>query len=85
MFSSWLRTIKDYLKGFFLYSLLSNLHSQKRCAENLFMLGLFGSEIGFPFLFNYYHLRLMPYYVQQLGLWKKRVLKERDFFDQISD
>jgi hypothetical protein len=49
------------------------------------MLGVFGSEIGFPFLFNYYYLRLMPYYVPQLGLWKKRVLKERDFFDQISD
>jgi hypothetical protein len=85
VFSSWLRTIKDYLKGFFLYSLLTNLYSQKRCTENLFMLGIFGSEIGFPFLFNYYHLGLLPYYVRQLGPWKKRVLKERDFFDHISD
>jgi hypothetical protein len=85
VFSSWLRAIKDYLKGFFLYGMLSHLYAEKRCVENLFMLGIFGSTIGFPFLFNYYHLTLLPHYVRHLGPWKKRILKERDFFDQISD
>jgi len=28
-------------------------------------------------------LRLFPYYVKRLGPWKRRVLRERDFFDHI--
>jgi hypothetical protein len=85
MFSSWIRSIKDYLKGFFLYGLLNHLYAEKRCVDELFMVGLFGNLIGIPSLFNYYHLRLMPYYVRRLDPWKRRVLKERDFFDRVYD
>ena len=85
MLSSWIKTIKDYLSGFFLYGHLSYLYSEKRCLDTMFMLGLFGNYIGFPSLFNYYHLRLLPYYVRQLKPWKRRVLRERDFFDQVYD
>jgi hypothetical protein len=85
VFSSLIKTIKDYLIGFFLYGQLSYLYSEKRCVDHLFMLGLFGNSIGFPSLFNYYHLRLLPYYIRQLKPWKRRVLKERDFFDQVYD
>jgi hypothetical protein len=77
--------MKEYLKGFFLYGVLSHLRAEKRCMDNLFMLGVFGSLIGFPSLFNYYYLRLMPYYARRLDPWKKRILKERDFFDHIED
>jgi hypothetical protein len=49
------------------------------------MLGLFGRFIGFPSLFNYYHLRLLPFYIKRMDRWKRRVLKERDFFDQVYD
>ncbi len=49
------------------------------------MVALVGKAIGFPGLFNYYHLRLFPYYVKRLGPWKRRVLRERDFFDQIRE
>ncbi len=85
MLSSWIKTIKDYLVGFFFYGQLSYLYSEKRCLDNLFMLGLFGNLIGFPSLFNYYHLRLMPYYIRRLKPWKRKILKERDFFDQVYD
>jgi hypothetical protein len=85
MISSLIKTIKDYLIGFLLYGQLSYLYSEKRCVDHLFMLGLFGNSIGFPSLFNYYHLRLLPYYMRQLRPWKRRVLKERDFFDQVYD
>ena len=85
MFSSLIKTIKDYFVGFFLYGQLNYLYSEKRCLDNMFMLGLFGTYIGFSSLFNYYHLRLMPYYAKRLRPWKRRVLKERDFFDQVYD
>jgi hypothetical protein len=49
------------------------------------MVGLCGKVVGVPGLFNYYHLRLFPYYVQRIGPWKRRVLRERDMFDHIRD
>lgn len=82
---SWIRTIKDYLKGIFLYNLISEAYIQKRHLDELIMFSLFGKIIGVPFLFNYYHLRLIPYYVPRLALWQKRVLKKKDFFDRIED
>lgn len=85
MLPAWLRNIGDFLKGLFLYGLQSHMQSEKRCMENLFMLGFLGKTIGFPHLFSYYHLRILPYYVHRLGPWKKRVLRERDFFDQVYD
>ncbi len=80
-----MKSLTDYLRGLFLHGLHSHMQAEKRCMEDLFMLGFFGKPIGFPCLFNYYHLRLIPYYVHRLVPWKKRILKERDFFDKVSD
>ncbi len=85
MFSSWIRALGDRARGLFLYGLMNHMHSERRCLEDLFGVFLFGRSIGFPFLFNYYHLRLLPYGVRQMAPWKRRVLKERDFFDQVYD
>jgi hypothetical protein len=81
---SWVRAAKDYLKGFFLYGIIKGVYEEKRSLHNLFMLYLFGKTIGFPHLFNYYHLRLMPLYMRDFDRWKKDVLRERDFFDRIN-
>jgi len=83
--ATWLKTIGEYLKGVFLYGLIDEIYREKRSIDHLFMLGLFGNTIGFPHLFNYYHLKILPYYVMKLEPWKRRVLKERDFFDSIKD
>jgi len=85
LISSWLKTVKDYLKGFFLYGMVSHAYAEKRCLDDLIMLSLFGTIIGVPHLFNYYHLRLVPYYVTRLDPWRKRVLREKDFFDRIQE
>jgi hypothetical protein len=77
--------IKDALKGLFLYNLMSVFHAEKRELDEFATFCIFGRFIGFPFLFNYYHLRLMPYYMNRLYPWKRRVLKERDFFDYVYD
>jgi len=82
---SLLQTVKDYLKGIFLSRLLEGAYREKRCLDDLFMVILFGKIVGFPGLFNYYHLRLFPYCVERFGPWKRRVLRERDIFDHIRD
>jgi hypothetical protein len=83
--SEFFRNLKDFFKGLFLYNLLGHFHVQKRCLENVFMLGILGPMIGIPHLFQYYSLRLLPYYVRDLPTWKKRMVKEQDFFDKVSD
>lgn len=80
-----MKTIGDILKGFFSYDMVVGIYARKRCLDHLFMLVLFGRTIGFPGLFNYYHLRLIPYYLRHMEYWKRRVLKERDFFDLVKD
>jgi hypothetical protein len=49
--------------------------------ENLFLLILIGDMIGVPVLPPYYGLRLLPYVVPDVAIWKRRVLRERDFSD----
>jgi len=83
--SLWLDTIRKYVKGFFLRGLVEGVTAQKRRLDEALVFCLFGNFIGFPGLFNYYHLRLLPYYMGQLSSWKRRVLREKDFFDHISD
>jgi hypothetical protein len=85
VFSKFIRGLKDFLKGLFLYNIGQHFYEQKRCLENVFMLDLFGSIIGVPHLFQYYSLRLLPYYVRRFQGWKKRMVKERDFFDLVGE
>lgn len=81
----WIKTIKDYLKGLFLYGLVGHFYAERRCLDRCIMLSLFGNTIGIPHLFNYYHLRLLPFYLGRIDSWKRDVLRERDFFDHIQD
>ena len=81
----WIKTISDYLRGFFLFGVLDEIYAEKRFIDHQFLLGLFGKFLGIPHLFNYYHLRLLPYQMKRLDPWRHRILKERDFFDKIKD
>ena len=49
--------------------------------ENLFLFMIVGETIGVPILPPYYALRLVPYVVEVLPWWKRRVLRERHPLD----
>ena len=49
--------------------------------ENLFLFMIVGDSIGVPILPPYYALRLVPYVVEVLPWWKRRVLRERHPLD----
>ena len=49
--------------------------------ENLFLFMIVGETIGVPILPPYYALRLVPYVVEVLPYWKRRVLRERHPFE----
>ena len=50
--------------------------------ESLFMLGIVGDMIGVPILPPYYSLRILPYVVPEISVWKRRVLREKEFTDE---
>ena len=81
----FLASLKDFFKGFIFADLYSPFYAERRCIENLFMLTVFGSAIGVPHLFNFYCLRLVPYHMKAFRAWKMRMVKERDFFDQVGE
>ena len=45
--------------------------------QNLFLFMLVGDTIGVPILPPYYALRLVPYVLEELPMWRRRVLRER--------
>ena len=47
--------------------------------ESLFLVVVFGDMLGLPVLPPYYALRLLPYTLQTLPAWKRRLLREREF------
>jgi len=49
--------------------------------ETLFMLMTFGDMIGVPVLPPYCSLRLLPYFVDVIPAWRRRVLRERHPLD----
>lgn len=80
-----MKTVGDSLSGLFLYGLMQPLYEKRRALDLLMMTSLFGKTIGFPHLFTYYHLSLLPFYMRYIGPWKRHVLKERDLFDRMND
>jgi hypothetical protein len=50
--------------------------------ENVFVLTIAGDMIGVPIIPPYYSLRLLPYVVPDIAVWKRRVLREREFTDE---
>ena len=49
--------------------------------ENLFLFMIVGDIIGVPILPPYYALRLVPYVIDTLPMWQRRVLRERQPLD----
>ncbi len=41
----------------------------------------FGDMLGLPIIPPYYSLRVLPYVVPNVKTWKRRVLREREIFE----
>ncbi|MBV8083695.1 MAG: hypothetical protein JO247_02655 [Chloroflexi bacterium] len=49
--------------------------------ETMFMLMTVGDYIGVPVMPPYYSLRMLPYFVEVMPAWRRRVLRERHPLD----
>jgi len=74
-----------FLYGMLFYETERYFRRQKADLEHLFALIMFGDMLGVPVLPPLYSLRLLPYVVPTINLWKRRLLRERDLTDLIAD
>jgi hypothetical protein len=77
--------LKGFMYGFILYDAVRSFRRQRADLEHLFVLISFGDLIGVPILPPYYSLRLLPYIVPLLNIWRRRMLRERDLTDLAID
>lgn len=73
---------REFLYGMFVMEFVEHVLEMRASMENLFMLAIVGDMIGVPVIPPYYNLRLLPYLIPNLEVWKRRVLREREFTDE---
>jgi len=81
---SWhkiVKAAKEVLFGMTLHGFMRFNLQQKGHLENLLIILAFGDLLGVPIMPPYYALRLVPYFIPQMGTWPRRILRERDFTD----
>lgn len=76
------KTINEFLFGMIGLEFAGHALEMRASLESLFMLATVGDMIGVPVLPPYYSLRLLPYVIPNIAIWKRRVLREREFTDE---
>ena len=74
----------EVLYGFTVHGLHVELKKERGALDHLFMLIVFGDLIGLPILPPYYSMRLLPYVVPSIRIWKRSMLREKDLTDLAS-
>lgn len=75
------RALGQIIYGMSIYDMVRELNKARANLERLFILIVFGDLLGVPILPPYYSLRLLPYIVPTLDMWRRSTLRERDLTD----
>ena len=76
------RVVREFLYGMIGMEVAEHALEMRASLESLFMLATVGDMIGVPILPPYYSLRLLPFLVPNISIWKRRVLREKEFTDE---
>jgi len=74
--------LKDILFGVTTYEMTRDALKLKWHVERALMLVSIGDMLGIP-LTSYYRLRLIPYLLPTIEVWKTSILKERDILESL--
>lgn len=74
----------EILYGMTVHELDLELRRERRGLEDLLLIALFGDMLGLPFFPPYFSLRLLPYAVPSLELWKRSLLREKDLTELVA-
>ena len=76
-----LRTLREVFYGFTGFEFERQAAHSRADLENLFTFMIMGELVGVPVLPPYYAVRLVPYLVNTVPAWRRRVLRERHPFE----
>jgi hypothetical protein len=76
-----LRTLREVFYGATGYEFEQHAARARADLENLFTFMVMGDLVGVPVLPPYYALRLVPYLVDTVPIWRRRILRERQPFE----
>jgi hypothetical protein len=79
--AAMVQTLREFFYGATGYEFEREAARLRGDLENLFLFMIVGDTIGVPILPPYYALRLVPFVVETLPYWKRRVLRERHPLD----
>jgi hypothetical protein len=74
--------LREFAYGMTGFEFARHALETRAALENVFVLTVAGDMIGVPVMPPYYSLRLLPYVVPDIAVWKRRVLREREFTDE---
>ena len=78
------RVLNEVFYGMTIHEMDLVLKKEKGSINNLFMLIVFGDLLGLPLLPSYYSMRLLPYTLPIIKIWKMSILREKDLTDFVS-
>jgi hypothetical protein len=79
-----LRALRSALHGMAAHGHAAAARRARTSLEHLFLWALFGDMQGLPVPPNPYALLLLPHVAGEVGAWKRRSARERDFTDLLS-
>jgi hypothetical protein len=76
--------MREILYGMTIHEMHIELKKEQSHLNNLFLLVVFGDLVGVPLLPPYYSMRMLPYILPHIDIWKRSLLRERDLSDRVS-
>jgi len=76
-----LATIRGFLYGLTGLEFERQAQEMRGSLEAVFFVTTLGDMVGLPVIPPLYSLRVLPYALQHIATWKRRVLREREFSD----
>ena len=77
----YLKALREFMYGMTVHELCMESQKEKTSLDHLFMLIVFGDLVGLPLLPPYYSMRLLPFIIPSMNMWKRSILREKDLTD----
>jgi hypothetical protein len=77
----FLAAARDFFYGMYAFEFERQALEMRGSLETVFIAVMLGDMLGLPIIPPLYSLRVLPYVVPQVQMWKRRVAREREVFD----
>ena len=74
--------VRHFMYGLTGYEFARYAVERRRELESIFMIVTLGDLIGVPVLPPIYSLRLLPYVVPEIGMWKRCLARRKEFWER---